>query len=110
MKILIVGSGGREHAITWRLSKDEAGHSLFCAPGNAGTAAVADAGAGLDPRITDLYRTGKPLGGPGSKGIDGDHEIGRRGIHRTPHKLNALQPRFAQNTGAQRRDLPKPDG
>ncbi len=42
MKILIVGSGGREHAITWRLSRDEAGHSLFCAPGNAGTAAIAE--------------------------------------------------------------------
>ena len=42
MKILIVGSGGREHAITWRLSRDEARHSLFCAPGNAGTASIAE--------------------------------------------------------------------
>ena len=41
MKILVVGSGGREHAITCRLSRDEARHSLFCAPGNAGTAAIA---------------------------------------------------------------------
>ncbi len=41
MKILIVGSGGREHAITWRLSRDAARHQLFCAPGNAGTEAVA---------------------------------------------------------------------
>ncbi len=41
MKILIVGSGGREHAITWRLSKDAETHALFCAPGNAGTAAIA---------------------------------------------------------------------
>jgi phosphoribosylamine--glycine ligase len=41
MKILIVGSGGREHAITWRLSKDAVKHELFCAPGNAGTEAVA---------------------------------------------------------------------
>ncbi len=41
MKILIVGSGGREHAITWRLSKDAETHTLFCAPGNAGTAAIA---------------------------------------------------------------------
>ena len=41
MKILIVGSGGREHAITCRLSRDEAHHDLFCAPGNAGTAAIA---------------------------------------------------------------------
>lgn len=41
MKILIVGSGGREHAITWRLAQDETKHDLFCAPGNAGTAALA---------------------------------------------------------------------
>jgi len=41
MKILVVGSGGREHAIAWRLSKDASKHELFCAPGNAGTAAVA---------------------------------------------------------------------
>jgi len=41
MKILIVGSGGREHAITWRLAQDETGHELYCAPGNAGTASLA---------------------------------------------------------------------
>ncbi len=42
MKILVVGSGGREHAITWRLAQDETKHELFCAPGNAGTAALAE--------------------------------------------------------------------
>ena len=41
MKILVVGSGGREHAITWRLAQDEAKHELYCAPGNAGTAGIA---------------------------------------------------------------------
>ena len=41
MKILVIGSGGREHAITWRLAQDEARHELYCAPGNAGTAAIA---------------------------------------------------------------------
>ena len=41
MKILVVGSGGREHAITWRLAQDETKHELFCAPGNAGTAGLA---------------------------------------------------------------------
>ncbi len=41
MKILVVGSGGREHAITWRLAQDEVKHNLYCAPGNAGTASIA---------------------------------------------------------------------
>ena len=41
MKILVVGGGGREHAIAWRLSQDSCKPALFCAPGNAGTAVLA---------------------------------------------------------------------
>jgi phosphoribosylamine--glycine ligase len=41
MKILIIGGGGREHALTWKLSKDSSKPDLFCAPGNAGTAGIA---------------------------------------------------------------------
>lgn len=41
MKILIIGSGGREHAIAWKLAQDSRKPTLFCAPGNAGTAALA---------------------------------------------------------------------
>ena len=42
MKILIVGSGGREHAIAWKLSKSKRVEKLYCAPGNAGIASVAE--------------------------------------------------------------------
>ena len=38
MKILVVGSGGREHAIAWRLAQDKRVETVFVAPGNAGTA------------------------------------------------------------------------
>jgi phosphoribosylamine--glycine ligase len=41
MKILVVGSGGREHAIIWRLSRDSEKHELYCAPGNAGIESIA---------------------------------------------------------------------
>lgn len=41
MKILVVGNGGREHAIAWKLREDDPSVELFCAPGNAGTAAIA---------------------------------------------------------------------
>ena len=41
MNILVLGSGGREHAIAWALSKSPRCDELFVAPGNGGTAAVA---------------------------------------------------------------------
>jgi len=38
MKILVVGQGGREHALDWKLSQSPAVEKVYCAPGNAGTA------------------------------------------------------------------------
>lgn len=38
MKILVIGSGGRESALVWKLSKSEKVTEIYCAPGNAGTA------------------------------------------------------------------------
>ncbi|MBE6030820.1 MAG: phosphoribosylamine--glycine ligase [Clostridiales bacterium] len=42
MKILVVGGGGREHAICWKLAQSEKVTKLYCAPGNAGIADVAE--------------------------------------------------------------------
>ena len=41
MKILIVGSGGREHALTWALSRDSDAQEIYAAPGNPGIAEIA---------------------------------------------------------------------
>ena len=38
MKLLLIGSGGREHALAWKLAKSEKVEKIFVAPGNGGTA------------------------------------------------------------------------
>jgi phosphoribosylamine--glycine ligase len=42
MKILVIGSGGREHALAWKLTQSPRVTSVYCAPGNAGTAQVGE--------------------------------------------------------------------
>ena len=42
MKVLLIGSGGREHALAWALSQSPLLTKLYCAPGNAGIAQVAE--------------------------------------------------------------------
>jgi phosphoribosylamine---glycine ligase len=51
MKILLLGSGGREHAFAWKLTQSPLCEQLFVAPGNAGTAAIA---TNLDCSATDF--------------------------------------------------------
>ncbi len=42
MRILVIGSGGREHALVWKLAQSNRVEQLFAAPGNAGTARIAE--------------------------------------------------------------------
>jgi phosphoribosylamine--glycine ligase len=42
MKILVIGSGGREHALAWKLRQSPYAERIFCAPGNAGTAEIGE--------------------------------------------------------------------
>ena len=51
MKVLVVGGGGREHAICWKLAQSPKVTQLFCAPGNAGIAQVATC---IDVKATDV--------------------------------------------------------
>lgn len=42
MKVLVIGNGGREHALTWKLAQSPSVSKLYCCPGNGGTAAIAE--------------------------------------------------------------------
>jgi phosphoribosylamine--glycine ligase len=42
VKVLVIGSGGREHALAWKLKQSAEVDRIFCAPGNAGTAQIAE--------------------------------------------------------------------
>lgn len=51
MRILLLGSGGREHALAWKIAQSEKVEKLFIAPGNAGTA---NAGENVDIKADDF--------------------------------------------------------
>ena len=49
MKVLVLGSGAREHAIAWKFSKSKILSGLYVAPGNAGTEEIAENLYDVDP-------------------------------------------------------------
>ena len=64
MKILVIGGGGREHTLVWKIVQSSRVEKVFAAPGNAGTAAIAE---NLDLHPTDIEGLGKA---GKEKGID----------------------------------------
>lgn len=52
MRLLVVGSGGREHALTWKLAQSDKVDKIYCAPGNAGMAELAEL-VPIDPEDID---------------------------------------------------------
>src|SRR5215467_10529469 len=53
LKVLVIGQGGREHALCWKLKQSPKVTQVFCAPGNAGTA---QEGTNVDIKPTDAAR------------------------------------------------------
>ena len=51
MKVLVIGSGGREHALVWKLSQSPRVDKIFCTPGNAGISEIAEC---LDIKTDDI--------------------------------------------------------
>jgi len=51
MRILVVGAGGREHALVWKIAQSKLCAKLFCAPGNGGIAQIAE---GIDIQADDI--------------------------------------------------------
>lgn len=51
MKVLVIGSGGREHALVWKISQSKKVKKIYCAPGNPGTSKLAE---NINLNVTDL--------------------------------------------------------
>ena len=64
MKVLVIGGGGREHALVWKIAQSPMVGKIFCAPGNPGTAELAE---NVDIAVDDL---------PGLLAFAKDQEIG----------------------------------
>ena len=62
MRTLVVGGGGREHALAWACRRDCAGSAVFCLPGNAGTARIATNLPGSATDVPGVVRAAREHG------------------------------------------------
>ena len=62
MKILVVGGGGREHALAWKLRQSAGVEKVWCAPGNGGIAQIAECVPGDPARVAELADLATRLG------------------------------------------------
>ena len=99
MKVLVLGSGAREHAITWSFSKSKSITGLFVAPGNAGTDDLAENLPDIDPCNSEMvvnackkYEIDYVFVGPeaplAAGIVDALHAAGIKAIG--PHKMAAM--------------------
>ena len=99
MKVLVLGSGAREHAIIWSFAKSNIITGLYAAPGNAGTAELADNLSDIDPCNKDMvidacrkHRIDVVFVGPeaplAAGIVDALHDAGIKAIG--PHKAAAM--------------------
>ena len=56
MKVLVIGGGGREHALCWSLRRSPRVTDMVCAPGNAGIASIAHCVAVNQESVADMLR------------------------------------------------------
>ena len=133
MKVLVVGGGGREHALCWKLRQSPLLSELYCAPGNPGIAAVADlvpiaaeeiarladfaADAKIDLTVVGpelplslgiadefQHRGLRDLRAAAARGRDRGLEGLRQGVHGAPrHPDRAVRDRRRRGGGAPRR-------
>ena len=64
MKVLVIGQGGREHALCWKLKNSPSVERVYCAPGNAGTARDAtnvDISATAVLKLVEFAQSIRPL-------------------------------------------------
>ena len=94
MKVLVIGSGGREHALAWKAAQSPRVTAVFVAPGNAGTA--------REPRVRNVAIAAEDIAG--LVAFAQQEQIGLTIVGPEQPLVDALMPRL---TAAAERDRPE---